>query len=322
MLKTFKAPGKHIFHIFNFCNNYDGLIGLDLLEKLKAEIDIDKKMLNTTYGQIKIYIDELNKPKQNLIRLKPSEQRVVQIPVNTTANKVILNHQNIYENEEISTALVKVKINKTSTIFSSLNDHGVAFQLNEPGSIIKYEDYDNNEPIKFDPPSYKNPEDLQEQNISSIRTQIMNEEERGGIRAQSKQFKNTCYQKNMPLTTTSEIKHKLYPFDEKTKYKNSPIKCEEIKRAFHKQLEFNNKIIYKKEKYKTNFNPLSRITVNAIENMSTRRNIGDDVDQLDAESEEDTVNLPNTTFKQKDFVDTAHYTQADEVNQSIPSMDH
>ena len=47
---TFDTPGIHKFYLFNFSDKFDGLIGLDLIKQLNANLDFNSdtlKVLNT-----------------------------------------------------------------------------------------------------------------------------------------------------------------------------------------------------------------------------------------------------------------------------------
>ncbi|KRT79042.1 hypothetical protein AMK59_7247, partial [Oryctes borbonicus] len=87
-LKTFKAPNEILkFHVFDFSENYDGLIGVNLMKQLGAVIDVPNGIMRTKFGEIKIHWEN------SKIKIGPRERKIVRIPVTKNYANIIINHQ-------------------------------------------------------------------------------------------------------------------------------------------------------------------------------------------------------------------------------------
>ena len=72
----FKVEMKHTFYRFDFSPHYDGLIGIDLLEKLEAVLDIRRRKLITKHAEIPIFMNA-----QNKFVMEPLQATPIRVPV-------------------------------------------------------------------------------------------------------------------------------------------------------------------------------------------------------------------------------------------------
>lgn len=88
--KEFNQNSKLKFYVYKFHNVFDGLIGFQMLENLKASVDIGKKMLFTPNSKIPIQI--LNSGIRNLFEalVRAESTKIVKIPVSIENSEFFL----------------------------------------------------------------------------------------------------------------------------------------------------------------------------------------------------------------------------------------
>ncbi len=78
IFQEFRVNDSHKFYLFDFSKNFDGLLGLDFFNKLKAEIKFGPKILETPHVKIPIICDKNLNYKVNI----PGRTiRRIQVPV-------------------------------------------------------------------------------------------------------------------------------------------------------------------------------------------------------------------------------------------------
>lgn len=234
-LQTFQAPNQiHKFNIFDFSKNYDGIIGLKLLQQLNAIIDIKNKVLRTDYTTIPIYFEDCT------YTIGPRERKIIKVPVRDNLANIVINHQVIQRNVEIPETLTRSEDYHAITECVNFNDYPVQITLEKPltTEVLEEITYDTNEALRI-PPS-KLDKMLKENVINKVRTQHLNKEERTAILTKLLEYKDVCHDDRLPLTFTSEIKHTLNLKDEipiyQRPYRKPPIQKQQINKEVEKLL--------------------------------------------------------------------------------------
>nr|CAH7764035.1 unnamed protein product [Callosobruchus chinensis] len=83
------------FYLFKFHNIFEGLIGLDNLKLLKAEINLSKGILVTPHTKIRL---KFHQPSNdlNLIPVGPRTEQVVKIKTTVSDGEIIIPYQKIH----------------------------------------------------------------------------------------------------------------------------------------------------------------------------------------------------------------------------------
>lgn len=97
----FNTKGTHKFYLFNFSDKFDGLIGLDLLTQLNANLNFGSYILKSQYTKIPIYFGELPNQRSPKINaninycyvIPPRTIQPIKVPVNVKEGYGILSYQ-------------------------------------------------------------------------------------------------------------------------------------------------------------------------------------------------------------------------------------
>jgi len=105
----FKLPSNQNlkFYLFKFHNVFDGLIGLDNLKLLQANIDFNNGYLITPHTKIKLMYYQ-TKPELNCITISPRTEQVIKLKTTINKGEIIIPHQKIH-NCEIPECLTVAK---------------------------------------------------------------------------------------------------------------------------------------------------------------------------------------------------------------------
>lgn len=196
------------FHVFDFHNYFDCLLGMDNLKLVNAIIDLNNGLLLTTHNNIKINFHSLPH-SMNCIVVQPRAEQVVELQVKNIKNgEAIIPYQKISE-LEIPQCIAKV--NNHKVICCILNPTEIEKKL-DVSIPIEAESFDEYEPQV---PNYNriNFEKYQF-NLSKIRTDHMNPEEKDSIINLLREYSDIFHIEGKQLTFTSKIKHHIRTTDE------------------------------------------------------------------------------------------------------------
>lgn len=253
IFKIFDTPDKHKFYLFKFSNNYEGLIGIDLLRQLKASVDLNSKQIITPSVQVPIIFEseEFTKLKNNLkidnytLIIPARTEKIVKIPVNYKEGIAIVNYKNFDKNIESPSALVNIKNYFAITSMINPNIEPVEIIIKKPfevelldiNEVNCMDDTEITNFEKFD----KSLDNMQKENLKNIRLEHCNVEEKSAIRKLCLEYRDIFYNEKIPLSFTNSIKHKIRLSDEtpiftKT-YRYPEIHRKEVQRQIDKMLE-------------------------------------------------------------------------------------
>ncbi|KAK9695860.1 hypothetical protein QE152_g32285 [Popillia japonica] len=137
-LKTFKAPHERLkFHVFDFSENYDGLIGVNLMRQLGAVIDVPNGVLKTKFGEIKIYWEN------STVNLGPRERKIVKIPVTKNCSNILINHQKLAPGVEMPSLITSAKDFYAIAEIANFNNHSIKVGIENPITAEIYETENN-----------------------------------------------------------------------------------------------------------------------------------------------------------------------------------
>lgn len=222
-------------YIYKFHNYFDGLIGLDLLEKWESKIDLKNKLLLTRLAtnQIEMYDSRNANLYEDIIPAESS--KIIKIPINVHDGEVLVGEQTI-SNCFIRDCLTKVKNNRgfIEVVNNSKND--LIFSMDRPVSA---------EIFSVDCQNYNSYEisDRSQEVLSRLRTDHLNPEEAANLKALCSRYADVFYLEGEPLTFTNKIKHNIRTSDEvpvHTKsYRYPYIHRQEVRDQINKMLEQN-----------------------------------------------------------------------------------
>lgn len=201
----FNTSMKHTFYKFDFSHRFDGLIGIDLLEKLGAEIDISNRLMTTKYGTIVL------QSNARRYQFPPLQATQFKIPVSVEEGEVYVPSFEPTPGLVVRESLARAKNNEVSII--AFNYNQVAKSVNfhdiyEADRITDVEEifyFDNYPTIRHD-----NFKQLQLQNIhDNLNLKGMSIEEETVIKSLVNQYKDIFHIEGQKLTFTHCIKHKL-----------------------------------------------------------------------------------------------------------------
>ena len=128
--QEFNSNSKLKFFLFKFHQVFDGLIGVDNLKLLRAEIDISNSKLVTLYSQIPIQYYEKKKSQFHSIKFDPHTTTRVGLPVKEKEGSIILRQQNV-KREKLQETQSAARKQLTRREFCHSTD-------NEKPSLIKH----------------------------------------------------------------------------------------------------------------------------------------------------------------------------------------
>lgn len=230
---TFNTEEFHKIYLFNFNDNYQGLIGMDLLKQLDAKIDFSNNQLITKNCILPLYvpIEELqqksiSKNQLNSYIIPPRTETTITLPTNSTLQEGLCEKRNFGPNLMLPDAYVKVKNNSFTTTILNTSDNEIKLTITKP---IKLHEVPNND-IQINHCQTKETGKLLRKNLINLRTDHMNDEEKTLITNLCQDYKDIFYCEDIPLSFTNKIKHKIRTSD------NEPIFTKNYRYPYiHKQ---------------------------------------------------------------------------------------
>lgn len=238
IFKLFKENQNSKFYVYDIDKFYDGLIGINLLRQLNAVIDLEKQLLITSKTEIPILFRDKSK-FQSIIDLSPRTEQRVSIPTNLENGEGIVEYTEFSQNVRMPAAIVKCENGYASTMIQNTSELNMLIKIDKPFDIIKCEYFNINQNY----PDRKKYDQLLSENLSKLRTDHMNEEERQEIINICYEFRDIFYHDEIPLTFTNEVKHNIRTKNEDPiyikPYRQPPSQTREIKNQVEQLLKHN-----------------------------------------------------------------------------------
>lgn len=237
LLKTFKSTDSHRFYIYEVDSNYGGLIGSDLLKQLDANIDMKNQILRTRDTEIPIIYSS-----PFTIHLAPRSETRTKIPVDLIDGEAIINYIDFGNGIRTPTALVKCERGYATTVIQNTSDKHHDIKFTKPLSVECYKNQEielNNTCVLDD----RQKDEILKQNLSKLRVDHMNLEERNTILKLCADYRDIFYSEQLPLTFTNQVKHKIRTVNEDPiyikPYRQPPAEAAEIRNQVTKLLNDN-----------------------------------------------------------------------------------
>lgn len=237
LFSIFNDNGFHKFYIYNVDSKYDGLIGIDLMTKLNANICLKDKILKTNGKDIPIVYDA-----RRDIQLDPRTEHRVKLPVTQQNGTAILDYKQFNNDVRMPAAIVQCENYFATTVIQNTSEDGVNLTILAPFKVTRFTDNEcvvnsttNLDDVEID--------DLLTDNLSKLRLDHLNQEEHDAISTLCHEYKDIFYCEDLPLTFTNEVKHHIRTTNEDPiyikPYRQPPQQVEEIKRQVDKLLKDN-----------------------------------------------------------------------------------
>lgn len=231
----FKDNDDITLYVYKFHNYFDGLIGLDLLEKWESKIDLKNKLLLTrlAINHVQMYDSRNANLYEEIIPAQSS--KIVKIPINVHDGDALVHEQTI-SNCFVRDCLTKVKNNRGYIEVINDTNNDLIFSMDHPVEAeifnIDCKNYNSNDIS-----------DRAKEVLSRLRTDHLNPEETANLKVLCSQYADVFYLEGEPLTFTNKIKHTIRTHDEipvHTKsYRYPLVHRQEVKDQINKMLEQN-----------------------------------------------------------------------------------
>lgn len=202
--REFNDNDNVTFFIYKFHNYFDGLIGLDLLNKWEANIDLKNNKLITRLASNPIQM--YNSSNCNLYEdiIPANSSKLLRIPVNFHDGDVLIPEQTI-SNCHIKDCVTTVTNNRGLVEVTNNSQYDIVFSMDRPVSA---------ELFNIQCTRTEQPRDRANEVLSRLRTDHLNPEERANLQSLCAQYADVFYIDGEPLTFTNKIKHSIRTTDE------------------------------------------------------------------------------------------------------------
>lgn len=210
MFREFNCDGSLKFYLFKFHQIFDGLIGLDNLKLLNAQLDFVNSKLFTPTSTIPIHYQSSIQKILFKTTLEAHSRTVTKIPVNQINGDVIIPQQ-IIQNCEIPETLSTSTNGMALVEILNKSDKNVTLTLTKPIQTLSFNE-NNYELFYTDVTHSQTNNKVDIENL--IRTAHMNSEEKKQILNVCKKYSDIFHTESQPLTFTNQIKHAIKTKDE------------------------------------------------------------------------------------------------------------
>lgn len=124
------------FYLFKFHNVFDGLIGLDNLKLLQANLDFDTGYLVTPYSKIRLLFHRI-KHELNSITVAPRTEQVIRIKTSVKHGDIFIPYQKL-QNCEIPSCLSVAKNGYAVTTILNKTTSPVVLDFSEPIQVENF----------------------------------------------------------------------------------------------------------------------------------------------------------------------------------------
>lgn len=238
--KIFLTSDIYKFYVYSVDSRYDGLIGSDLLNQLEANVDMKNKFLITKHTRIPIIYTP---PMRMVYTLPPRCELRVMLPVNILYGDAILEYKQFTDGVRMPAALINCVNGYAYSVIQNSNDQEMTLTVTSPFKVQPYSSTTSESAVNFTEESYIDRERLLVENLSKLRLDHMNNEERGVIESLCHEYKDIFYCENIPLSFTNEVKHRIRTTNEDPVFIRArrlpPTQTQEIKSQVNKLLKDN-----------------------------------------------------------------------------------
>lgn len=229
----FNEDGDITFYVYHFHEYFDGLLGLDLLEKLESTINLKDRKLVTRNAEIPIKMYDSRNVNLFEDIIPAHSSKLFALPINSQDGDVLIPSQTIC-NCIISDCITRVKNKKGYVEITNDSPNDIVFSLDKPISAELY---------NFECEQTNVSSNRAKEVFSRLRIGHLNPEEAANLKALCAKYADVFYLEGEPLTFNNKIKHKIKTSDEipvHTKsYRYPYVHRQEIRDQISKMLEQN-----------------------------------------------------------------------------------
>lgn len=210
MFLEFRTEGEIEFYVFKFHNYFDGLIGVDILNRLKAKVDFGRKSLIT--NSIEIPFKFRPNFSSGKFHIPPCSKLVIKCPVDTKNGDFFMRKTFLEPDLFISEGIYFSREWHSFVEIVNNSDKEKILCIEQPIKTIPYAKADfievNNFNIDAGTPNLTN-------NVwKSIRMNHLNVEERKALINLGKNFEDIFFKEGETLTFSNQIKHRVKTSDD------------------------------------------------------------------------------------------------------------
>ena len=205
----FQIPNENFeFYVYNFNNNFEGLIGNDILRKFKSHINYSNNTLIINNKSLPLYYDN---NKKVVLNLKPGDHSY-EIPVNIDKGNILIKNLS-YNNDDISLneGLYDCKDGKTVININNKSKNNIKINLCDHMNIDEIKEIHQINKVPFNTINNENID------ITEIKNKLglshLNLEEEKELNKILIGFKE-IFSDNEKLSFTHEIKHSIITKDD------------------------------------------------------------------------------------------------------------
>lgn len=209
----FNSKSNINLFIYRFHDYFDGLVGLDLLNKFEAKIDLKNKTLTTKNACNPIRM--FNSYNANLYEdiIPAHSSKIVRVPINIQYGEAFIPQQSV-SNCEILECLTTVSNGRGLVEVTNSSENDVIFSMHAPATAELYN-------IECTRTEQQSTATRVKEVLSRLRTDHLNPEEYATLRSLCSQYSDVFYLDGEKLTFTNRIKHKIKTTDESPIYTKS-----------------------------------------------------------------------------------------------------
>lgn len=198
--KEFNESGNIKLFVYRFHNHFDKLIGLDLLTKWEAKIDLKNGILNTRSASniIKMFNSKNVNLYEDIIPAKSS--KLIRIPINAPDGNVLVPEQ-VVCNCTIRECITTVSNNRGILEIENQTENDLIISLDRPAQTEFHNiECTRTEQLQVSSSRVKGV-------VSRLRTEHLNAEEKANLNMLCSRYSDVFYLKGEPLSFTNKIKH-------------------------------------------------------------------------------------------------------------------
>lgn len=229
----FKSKEKLKFHLFDFHDYFDCLIGVDTLQKLKLCVNLNESILSNNLVKIKL---DMKNTEQEVykIEIHPECEQVIELRVKNIKNGEVLIPEKKLGNCTIQEGISRVQNGRT--LCTIHNPTQQTFDLYTKPTFM--EEFTENYTIGS---NLNNFSSSQKFSFNLIRSDHLNEEEKFKLEALLEEYNGIFHLEGQHLSFTNQIKHVIRTHDEAPVYTRSyrypEVHRKEVQKQITKMLE-------------------------------------------------------------------------------------
>ena len=208
---TSKSSKSFPFYVYNFHDFFDGLIGYETLQQIKAKINAAHNTLELPDMTFK-----LKKKFPDMTTLNAHETKIVSIPSKHENGDLVLEtNVNLSQNVIIPSGLYKVENAQTTVLICNLSPYQTQIKIPTLTSEL------NNVEVKLHPDACQKEKKPDLNTFQTLKTEHLNTEEKRQLTNLLREFSSRFHIPERKLTFTNAIKHRINTKDEIPVYTKS-----------------------------------------------------------------------------------------------------